>query len=130
MDQERSTTDSPRAVNERTVEHCWSQRVNTGWAVSIPLDNAAAAAALRQHADVEACKTDGRLWLKGKRCTESLDRTLRQILGAERYHRFKGNQLAVWGCSVPSTMLPDASWTSFREWLQPVLPQATLPATL
>jgi len=100
------------------------------WAASIPLAQLEAAAPLRLQAGVEACVEGERLWLRGTQWDASLDRTLRKILGAARYHRLPERQTAEWGCTLASGTEPAGPWTAFRTWLQPAAPRTALAATI
>jgi len=104
--------------------------VSDGWAISMPLDGAAAAASLRHAADIEACVANDQLWLRGTRWDDELGRSLRKILGAERFHRLAGDQTARWGNSLPSGKLPLGPWKPLKQWLQPAAPATVLPAQL
>lgn len=104
--------------------------MSAGWAASIPLAQAEAAAPLRLQAGVEACVEGERLWLRGTQWDEALDRSLRKILGAARFHRLPERQTAEWGCVLASGMEPAGPWTTFRTWLQPAAPTAAMAATI
>src|SRR4029079_14929088 len=97
MGEKRAAAQSFREVDQRFVEQRGSQAVSAGWAVSMPLDGAVAAAPLRQAADVEACVVLDRLWLRGTAWNDALDRSLRKILGAARFHRLADHETARWG---------------------------------
>jgi hypothetical protein len=102
--------------------------VTTGWAVSIPLEQAGAAAPLRVEHDIEACVAGNRLWLRGTRWSESLDHSLRKILGADRFHRLADGQTADWDCTLASGYMPEGPWTLFHKWLRPTAPTIVFPA--
>jgi hypothetical protein len=102
--------------------------VSDGWAISMPLGGAVATAPLRHAADIEACVADDRLWLRGTRWDDALGRSLRKILGADRFHRLAHDQIARWGNALPSGELPAGPWTPLKHWLQPAAPATVLPA--
>jgi hypothetical protein len=96
----------------------------------MPLEGAVAAAPLRKASDVDVCVVDDRLWLRGTKWNEGLDRSLRKILGAERFHRLPGDEIAHWGDTLPSRLLPVGPWTPLRDWLQPAAPATVLTAQM
>jgi len=104
--------------------------MSDGWAMSMPLEGAVAAATLRKSTDIEACVVDGRLWLRGTKCSDGLDRSLRKILGAERFHRLSGEETARWGETLPSGLLPKGPWIPLKQWLQPTVPATVLPGRI
>ena len=100
--------------------------MSAGWAASIPIENAVSASPLRQELDIEACVADDRLWLRGTKWNDAIDRSLRKILGAERSHRLANTETARWGEVVPSGVLPHGPWMRLKDWLQPVAPPTLL----
>lgn len=104
--------------------------MTTSWAAAIPLDQALGAAPLRKQSDVEVCVADDLLWLRGSSWTDTLDRDLRKVLGAERFHCLENNQTARWGCTLASGLLPQGPWTPLIQWLQPIAPPTILPAKI
>jgi hypothetical protein len=96
----------------------------------MPLEGAVAAAPLRKVSDVDVCVVDGRLWLRGTKWNEGLDRSLRKILGAERFHRLPDDEIARWGDTLPSQRLPNGPWIPLKDWLQPAAPVTVWPARI
>jgi hypothetical protein len=102
--------------------------VTANWATTIPLDSVAQAAPLRAYRQIESCVVGDRLWLRGTEWDDDLDRQLRSLLGAERFHLLADKQVVRIGCTVPSGQIPEGPWDALDRWLQLVLPRAILPA--
>ncbi len=96
------------------------------WAISIPLDGAVAAATLRRAADIETCVVGNRLWLRGSKWDDELARSARKILGAERFRVLAEDEIARWGETVPSGLVPNGPWAPLTQWLQPAAPVTVL----
>lgn len=105
------------------------------WAVRLPPDKVAAAAALRLWPGVRVCPDDetSGLWLRGDELSQALELELRKLPGAERFtiNRLEVDDVLVpVGRQLPEAFVPTGEWTPIADWFRPVLPVAALPAVM
>jgi hypothetical protein len=86
--------------------------------------DAAGAAALRLRPGVEACEEGGAVWLRGPSLDAGLERALRLLPGAERFHVETDGRARPAGRRVPSAALPATGWVSAAAWSIPSSPPA------
>lgn len=98
------------------------------WAVRIDRRDAAALGRIREAPGIRVCAVETSLWIQGEEFDEALQRALRGLPGAYRFHVLPDGQLRPWNGRVPVGKLPDGSWRPLGEWLQVELPAPALAA--
>lgn len=97
------------------------------WAVSLALQDARHASALRLCPGVEVCVTDAGVWLRGDGSDEALHHRLRLLPGARRFVVLPDLQLQAVGTLAPKGYLPAGPWQPLRDWSQPQPPAIGQP---
>jgi hypothetical protein len=97
-------------------------------AVCLPLDGAAAAAALRLEQGIDVLETADALWLRIDADDERAEMLLRRLPGGRRYEILPDQQLRPLESRLPLGHLPRGTWQKIRSWEQVELPRAALPA--
>jgi len=102
--------------------------VNFPWAISLGREDAASLAALRLNPGLEVGAAAGFVWLRGNRGDKHLDAMLAALPARGRYERIAPNQLRRIDQRIPSSRLPEITWTPLQAWLQVEMPVPALPA--
>jgi hypothetical protein len=99
------------------------------WAASAPLESAPAFAQLRDLDGVAVCVSGGRIWLCGPEWNDSLDRTLRSIIGCERFLVTAQSVIVPVGKRLSCGELPKTVWTSLSRWIALSVPHRMFVAS-
>lgn len=92
------------------------------WAASIPLERSADVLRLWKASGVEVCAVGDRLWLRGERFSESLDRDLRSLLGSNRFDVDDDGLITPHAATLPVEHVPPGPWRPLGEWFRLVPP--------
>jgi hypothetical protein len=98
------------------------------WAASLPLARSADAVQLWRTAGVEVCPGHERLWLRGEHFDEALDRSLRTLLGCERFSTDDAGLITPVEAVLPVERLPDGPWQPLTEWFRVAPPRRRFAA--
>lgn len=79
---------------------------------------------LRLVPDIDVLVDQQYVWLRGNTLAPDLLRRIRTIPDAELFTREAGEQLSVWGATVPCETLPGGSWKALVKWLELEFPRA------
>jgi hypothetical protein len=98
------------------------------WAATLPQASALEAVRLWAAGGIEVCTDTDRLWLRGREWDDDLDRSLRSLLGCERFQVLADGQLVPLGRSVPRGSLPEGPWSTLHDWFTLTVPPKAFPA--
>lgn len=96
----------------------------TSWAARLPRHVFQSLAAFRTLPNLQGCKTDCELWVRGETSPDNLPQQIRLTTGAEVFAVTAGGELIPWGCRVPVGQLPDGPWVALADLLTPNFPTA------
>jgi hypothetical protein len=88
------------------------------WAASLPLARSADALMLWRIPGVEVCPGHERLWMRGENLDEALDRSLRTLLGCERFFTHENGLITPVEAALPVERLPDGPWQPLTQWFR------------
>lgn len=100
------------------------------WAAALPADRALEVARLWARSGVDVCAEEERVWLRGDAWDEDLDRSLRAMLGSERFRLLSNGRLVPVGRAVPNGRLPEGPWVPLQSWLLLTAPRKEFPGSL
>jgi len=94
------------------------------WAIRLPISQASSLGVLRLVPGIDVLADQPHVWARGETLPADLLRRIRTIPDAELFARQGGDQLSLWGATVPSERLPGGSWKALGKWLELEFPRA------